>query len=84
MIEAYVKLYLTTDVLEDLSNRKMCKICIMYQPAVDFENHYICCKSDKKFIAEAEMPKPEYKLAFKAKDVLLKLHLCVSLILRRY
>ena len=28
-------------------NKKMCKICTMYQPTADIENHYNCCKSDK-------------------------------------
>ena len=44
----------------------------MYQPTVDFENHYNCCKSDKKFNSEAQISNPEYKFAFNAYDSLVK------------
>ena len=48
----------------------MCEICTMYQPTADFENHYNCCKSDEKFIPEAQIPNPDYKFAFTAYDAL--------------
>ena len=44
----------------------------MYQPIDNFEIYYKCCKSDKNFIAEADMPNPDYKFSFKAHDVLVK------------
>ena len=56
----------------NIANKKMCKICTMYQPVNDFDNHYNCCKSDKKFIPTAVLPKPDYTFSFTANDALAK------------
>ena len=69
---------------KDLPNRKKRKICTMYLPTVDFENHYSSCKSNKNlYLLQCYQSQV---IPFHSQQMMhfLKRRLCVILTLKLY